>query len=143
MSTLAALALMLSLALAPLAPAAALSLSSRERAAVRDVVKAQLDALRRDDGATAFGYASPSMRALFHTPERFMSMVRHGYAAVCRPLRVEFREVVRRRGRIVQRVRLVGPEGERVLAHYLMERQPDGSWRIDGCILESAADISA
>jgi hypothetical protein len=120
----------------------ALELGTAERNAIRAVVQAQLDAFQRDDGAAAFGYASPSIRAMFRTPERFMAMVREGYAPVYRPRGVEFRDVVRWRGRITQRVRLVSPDGVPVIANYLMERQDDGSWRIDGCILEEVADLS-
>jgi hypothetical protein len=45
-------------------------------------------------------------------------------------------------GRIVQRVELVGPDGARELALYTMEREPDGSWRIDGCQLTASDDVS-
>ncbi len=136
------LVLALALTVAALAPAAALDLAPAERSAIRDVVQAQLDAFQRDDGAAAFGYASPDIRSMFRTPERFMTMVREGYAPVYRPREVAFGEIVRRRGRIVQRVHLVGPDGVPVVANYLMERQPDGRWRIDGCILEEAPDLS-
>jgi len=37
---------------------------------------------------------------------------------------------------------MVGPDGEEVVARYTMERQPDGSWRIDGCILTEAPGTS-
>mgnify|MGYP006277648529 CR=1 FL=1 len=127
---------------ATIGSAAAVELAPAERNAIRAVVQAQLDAFQRDDGAAAFGYASPSIRAMFRSPERFMAMVREGYAPVYRPRRVEFRDVVQWRGRITQRVRLVGPDGVPVIANYLMQRQDDGSWRIDGCILEEVADLS-
>ena len=127
---------------ATIGSAAAVELAPAERNAIRAVVQAQLDAFQRDDGAAAFGYASPSIRAMFRSPERFMAMVREGYAPVYRPRRVEFRDVVQWRGRITQRVRLVGPDGVPVIANYLMQRQDDGSWRIDGCILEEIADLS-
>jgi len=44
---------------------------------------------------------------------------------------------------MTQRVLLVGPDGVPVVADYLMQRQPDGSWRINGCILERPPDRSA
>jgi hypothetical protein len=40
-------------------------------------------------------------------------------------------------------VLLVGPDGKPVMALYAMERQPDGSWRIDGCMLGKADDMTA
>jgi hypothetical protein len=136
------LALVLLLSLATLAPAAALDLAPAERSAIRGVVQSQLDAFRRDDGAAAFAYASPTIREMFRTPEGFMAMVRQGYAPVYRPRHVAFGEVVMYRGHVTQRVHLVGPDGTPVVARYLMERQPDGSWRIDGCILEEVPDMS-
>jgi hypothetical protein len=136
------LVLALWLAVATAGPAAALELAPAERGAIRGVVEAQLDAFQRDAGAEAFGYASPSIRGIFQTPARFMRMVREGYAPVYRPQRVEFRDIVRWRGRITQRVHLVGPDGAPVIANYLMEQQADGSWRIDGCILEEVPDMS-
>jgi hypothetical protein len=135
------LALAVLLTVACVAPAVALDLAPAERDAIGAVVQAQLDAFRRDDATEAFGYASPGIRRIFETPERFLAMVERGYAPVYRPRRVEFRDVVRYRGRITQRVRVVGPDGEPVVANYLMERQGDGTWRIDGCILEEVADI--
>ena len=124
-------------------PAAAVELPAPEAAAIRAVVEAQLDAFRRDDGVAAFGFASPTIQDLFRTPEGFMAMVREGYAPVYRPQQVLFQDVATFRGRPTQRVYLVGADGRAVIAHYLMERQPDGSWRIDGCILEPVADAQA
>jgi len=133
------LALLIVLLVAPAAPA--LDLPAGERTAIRGVVEQQLAAFQRDDGAAAFGYASPSIREMFRTPEGFMAMVRRGYAPVYRPQHVEFRGVVEFRGQPTQRVYLIGPDGRPVIANYLMERQPDGTWRIDGCILEEVADL--
>ncbi|NBB68913.1 MAG: DUF4864 domain-containing protein [Alphaproteobacteria bacterium] len=135
------LALAVLLTVAGVAPAAALDLAPAERSAIGAVVQAQLDAFRRDAATEAFGHASPGIRRMFETPERFMAMVERGYAPVYRPRRVEFRNVVRYRGRITQRVYVVGSDGEPVIANYLMERQDDGSWRIDGCVLEEVPDI--
>ena len=137
-----AFALALLVLFATIGSATAVALVTEERNAIRAVVQAQLDAFQRDDGAAAFGYASPSIRAMFRSPEQFMKMVREGYAPVYRSRQVEFRDVVQWRGRITQRVRLIGPDGVPVIANYLMERQDDGSWRIDGCILEEVADLS-
>ena len=72
-----------------------------------------------------------------------MAMVRQGYPPVYRPRSVDFRELVTSEGRIVQKVLFVGPDGVPVIAEYFMERQPDGSWRIDGCRLDRSGDQSA
>ena len=110
--------------------------------AIRGVIQAQLEAFRRDDGEAAFAHASPGIRAMFGDAATFLEMVRAGYAPVHRPREVEFRGLGLEDGRPTQRVLLVGPDGVPVIARYTMERQPDGSWRIAGCVLERAPDVA-
>ncbi len=111
--------------------------------AIRQVIEAQMAAFRSDDGARAFGFALPDIQAMFRDPDTFMGMVRSGYEPVYRPREVEFRDLGHEGGHWTQRVLLVGPDGVPVIARYLMERQPDGSWRIDGCILEPVPEVTA
>jgi hypothetical protein len=103
--------------------------------AIGSVVSRQLEAFRHDDGAAAFSFASPNIQGMFGTPEHFMAMVRQGYAPVYRPRNAHIGAVEMRDGRVVQRVDLVGPDGKDELALYTMEKEPDGTWRIDGCQL--------
>ena len=117
-----------------------LSLSDGDRSSIRDVIESQLAAFQRDDGAQAFSYASPTVRRQFGTPERFMHMVRTGYPPVYRPREVEFRDVVVAGDMPAQKVLLVGPDGVPVMAIYPMQRQADGSWKIDGCFLVAVGD---
>ena len=119
------------------------ALGAADQGQIRRVIEDQLDAFRHDDGARAFGFASPSIRTMFHDPDTFMRMVRTGYQPVYRPQEVEFRDLAVEQGSWAQRVLLVGPDGVPVIAHYLMQRQPDGSWLINGCILEKAPDTTA
>jgi hypothetical protein len=106
-----------------------------DKAAIRDVIERQMEAFRRDDGETAFGFASPAIRGMFGSPELFMEMVRQGYQPVYRPQRVEFGKLGEVSGQIAQEVHVIGPDGRPVTALYVMTRLPDGSWRIDGCYL--------
>jgi hypothetical protein len=138
----AAVALLL-LALAGDGRAAEPAVSPADRTLIRGVIEDQLAAFQRDDGAAAFGFASPMIRGQFGTAENFMAMVRQGYAPVYRPREVAFGSLVDMEGRIVQRVLLVGPDGRPVTALYIMEREPDGTWRIDGCILTDSDDKAA
>ncbi len=115
--------------------AAADALDAGDRQAIRSIIQSQLDAFQRDDGHEAFSYASPGIRQMFQTAEIFMTMVRGGYAAVYRPRAVEFLETLVKDGRTVQMMRFIGPDGVAVIAMYTMERQPDGTWRIDGVVL--------
>ncbi len=108
--------------------------------AIVAVIQSQLDAFQGDRAVEAFGYASPGIQAMFQTPDRFMQMVRSGYRAVYRPREVQFLDRIVERGALAQRVLFVGPDGVPVIAHYYMERQPDGSWRISGVTLHPTDD---
>ena len=132
------LSLLLALAAPVLMPSAsAQSLSADDRAAIRDVIQAQVDAFRRDDGEAAFALASPEIQRMFGTAEIFMDMVRQGYRPVYRPRRFDFDEVVILGSQPAQKVDVVGPDGRPVIAVYPMTRLPDGRWRIDGCFLKA------
>ena len=111
-----------------------------DSAAIRAVISHQLGAFLRDDQTAAFADASPTIQQIFHDPETFMQMVRSTYQPVYRSSSVEFREIGMVEGRLVQRVYMVGPDGIAVLADYEMQRQPDGTWRINGCSIERAPD---
>ena len=69
-------------------------------------------------------------------------MVKTGFPAVYRPREVRFRELDSSTGIPVQKVFFIGPDGEPVLGLYLMEKQPDGSWKINGCKLARATEVS-
>ncbi|MEK9660436.1 MAG: DUF4864 domain-containing protein [Alphaproteobacteria bacterium] len=98
----------------------------------RRVIERQFEAFRRGDGMAAFAQASPEIRALFRTPDRFMAMVEQRYMPVYRPRSYRFEDSVVWQGRPTQPVHVIGPDGAGVLALYFMEHQPDGSWRIGG-----------
>jgi hypothetical protein len=136
---LAFLGLLLSLAGA----AEAQSVSDADRAAIRQVIEAQVDAFRRDDGDAAFKYASPAIQGMFGSPEIFMDMVRQGYQPVYRPRAFDFREIVDLHGQPAQKVHVIGPDGRPVTAIYPMRQLPDGSWRIDGCFLQAPEEHQA
>jgi len=132
------LVLILPLLAAP--PAASQEVPPAEEQAIREVIQSQLDAFQRDDAGGAYAYASPSIQQMFTTPDIFMEMVKLGYQPVYRPREVEFRKLGDVDGTLVQDVFVVGPDGQPVIARYAMEKQPDGSWRINGCALIKAPD---
>jgi hypothetical protein len=113
-----------------------------DRVAIRSVIEAQLAALKKDDGPLAFSYSSPSIQEKFGTAEHFLYMVKTGFPSVYRPREVQFRELETHTDMPRQSVFFIGPDGEPVLGIYLMQRQPDGTWKINGCTLTAAPDIS-
>jgi hypothetical protein len=110
-------------------------LAAADREAIRQVIAQQLDAFQRDDEVEAFSYAAPSIQAQFKTPADFMRVVRSAYEAVYRPRSTNFLEVFVTDGQVVQPLQVVAPDASVLVAFYLMERQPDGTWRISGCVL--------
>ncbi|QEX15256.1 DUF4864 domain-containing protein [Hypericibacter terrae] len=118
------------------------SLAPADANAIHQVIERQIDAFRHDDGATAFGFASPAIQQKFGDPGNFMAMVKTGYPQVYRPKSVEFEDLSVEDVGPVQNVRVVGPDGIPVLMIYLMQKQPDGSWRINGVYMTQAPDQS-
>ena len=110
-------------------------ISDADRAEIRSTIASQIEAFRSDDGAGAYEFASPGIRAVFPSVEQFMAMVRDQYPPVYRPRSVTFGEFTQGPDGLFQKVFLTGPEGENWVAVYSLEQQADGSWRISGCIL--------
>jgi len=102
---------------------------------IRAVIEAQLAAFRSDDAAKAFSFASEGIRRTFATPENFMAMVQGSYPVVYRPASVLFLKPERIGEEVIQRVQMSDGEGRLWMALYRMQRQPDDSWLINGCVL--------
>ena len=111
-----------------------------ERAAIADIIGRQMAAFAKDDAATAFSFASPGIQHQFGSADTFMRMVESGYRAVYRPRSVSFREARRTGEKIIQEVDVIDPDGNGVRAFYIMERESDGSWRIDGVSLAPGSE---
>ena len=111
------------------------SLSAADQATFRDLISGQIQAFQHDDGAAAYGYASPTIQGLFQSPDRFMAMVKNGYPPVYRPQSVTFGPLADGPNGPLQKVFLVGPDGRNWVAIYALQRQPDGTWKINGCTL--------
>lgn len=118
------------------------AIEDADGAAIRSTIEGQLEAFKRDDAATAYTFAAPSIQRMFPSQDIFLQMVRQGYMPVYRPKSYGFEAVKELGGGIAQSVRIVDEQGVQWLALYTMEKQPDGSWRISGCTLVKAPDQS-
>jgi len=116
--------------------AGATGLNAGDARAIRAVIEAQLDAMAADDEARAFSYASPSIRMQFDDASSFMTMVRQGYPMLIRPTETLFSQPWTVEEGVVQVVRLRDQDRRPWLATYHLQRQPDKSWRINGCVVE-------
>jgi hypothetical protein len=112
-----------------------MEVTDTDRAAIRSVIERQLEAFQKDDATGAFAFASPGIQTQFGTPENFMRMVTTSYQAVYRPRSVLFEDITTISGALTQPVLLLDSSGVPVRALYLMEKQSDGTWRINGCYL--------
>lgn len=112
-----------------------MELTTTDQMAIRSVIEQQLQAFQQNNADLAFSFASPGIQAQFKTPEEFAEMVEESYLPVYRPRSVMFEDIIRIDGKIAQQVVLMGPDGNLFNAFYLMQRQDDESWRINGCYL--------
>jgi hypothetical protein len=111
------------------------ALRPAEWTAIQLVIGDQLKALKAGDGTKAMGFSVPGIRQQFRTPERFMRMVREGYAALLDARYSMFLAGAVVDGITIQPLQLVLPDNSVVVALYRMEKQKDGFWRIAGCVI--------
>jgi Domain of unknown function (DUF4864) len=116
--------------------------SANDVRAVRAVVEAQLKALAAEQSAQAFSYASPAIRSQFHDAAKFAEMVRRSYPMLIRPASISFMRPEANEGAITQAVQFRDREGNFWRAVYELQRQPDKSWRINGCAVAPDDDSS-
>lgn len=104
------------------------------------VIESQIEALQADDFAQAFSYASPTIKALFGTPENFGLMVKEGYPMVYRPSDVDMLDLREIAGNLWQRVRVVDQAGAGWFLDYMMIETPDG-WQINAVQILPAPEV--
>ena len=109
--------------------------SADDVATAQSVIRSQEQALGHDDAAAAYSYAAPAIRQLFPQADIFMFMVQNSYAPIYRHKSFEFGEAKAADGKIAQRVHIIDADGVSWEALYTLEQQPDGSVKINGCVL--------
>lgn len=127
--TIAAVALMLS------GPAKA------QDADIEAVIANQLDAFKADDFARAFTFASPNIKRIFGSAERFGQMVRNGYPMVWRPADVQFIGQEPSGASVLQTLRIEDGEGAMHFLEYEMIPTDQG-WQINGVRFIPAPDLA-
>ena len=122
--------------------AAEVSLSDKAR--FETVIAGQLEAFKKDDGATAYSFAAPIVKSLFPNPDIFMAMVKRGYEPVYKNSKYIFGELaIDQFGRPAQHVIITADDGKRYEAVYSMQQQVDGSWKIAGCQMVEIPSVDA
>lgn len=111
-----------------------------EEDAIKRVITQQLDAFLADDFETAFTYASPGIKRLFGSVQRFEQMVRDSYPMVHRPAEVTLLDQRSQSGRTEQRVMIRDQLGRLHMLSYQMVETPEG-WQINGVALLRAPEV--
>lgn len=109
---------------------------------IQKVITDQIDAFLVDDFETAFSYASPTIKRLFGSPERFGQMVRDGYPMVHRPADVRMLDQSLVGPHVIQRVMMRDALGRVHLLAYAMVETPEG-WQINGVQILRAPEVGA
>jgi hypothetical protein len=109
---------------------------------IQNTIRSQLEALKSDDFAKAFTFASPNIKGIFGTSENFGQMVRQGYPMVHRPADVRMLELREVAGNLWQRVMITDQQGRTHLLDYQMVETPEG-WQINGVQLLPSVGVGA
>lgn len=112
---------------------------------IRSVISAQMAAFRAENHAAAFYLATPDLQDQMGTVDAFMDMVRQHYRPVYRARNFDFtgaaKKVSAHQGMRIQRVFITDEKGSGHRARYIMQKQPDGSWKIAGCQLLGSSQL--
>ncbi|KRS17188.1 DUF4864 domain-containing protein [Roseovarius indicus] len=120
----------------------ALALPAKANEDIEKVITSQIDAFLADDFETAFTYASPMIKDIFGTPEKFGQMVRQGYPMVWRPSEVNFLSIDRRGKELWQNVMVRDAEGALYILEYQMIPGEMG-WLINAVRVRKATEGTA
>ncbi|SEO04082.1 protein of unknown function [Salinihabitans flavidus] len=101
-----------------------------QETAIQGVISDQIARFQADDVEGAFEHASPGIRRLFGTAERFGAMVRQGYPMVWRPGEVRYLNLREIGGALWQKVLIRDRAGRTHLLDYQMVEGENG-WKIN------------
>jgi len=99
---------------------------------INGVIQQQLEAFRKNDFKTAYGFAHSGIKGQFALPD-FERMVRGGFPQMLQPGAVEFGEIRNEGGNAAVQATLTGEDGSRSAYLYLLEME-GGEWRITGVV---------
>ncbi|TFY96939.1 DUF4864 domain-containing protein [Ramlibacter rhizophilus] len=108
-------------------------LSSREADEVRNVILAQIQAMAENDAERMFETTTPEVRAAIGSSGRFLAMMHGAYPMVYQPSAVNFHPPHRKSDGAFQLVEIKDRNDQSWLAVFIVEQQPDHSWRVSGC----------
>ncbi|MGV3741660.1 MAG: DUF4864 domain-containing protein [Burkholderiaceae bacterium] len=116
--------------------------STAQAQAITQVVRLQLAAFAEDDAEKAFSLATAETQSLAGTPTELLRVIKRRFAPVYRHRQALFSEpeIIGTHG--LQVVQLIDHENLVWIAIYQVEREADGTWKVDGCQLFETKDFS-
>ena len=113
-------------------------------ATARALIEDQVVAFLNDDVDSAYSFTTPGVQKIFSEPQRFFDMVKRNYAPVYRPGNYAFGRALSETdgATIAQELLITGPKGKNWRAVYVLERQDDGNYRINGVRLSKPKGLS-
>lgn len=109
-----------------------------DRQESRAVIEAQIEAFKQGDGPKAFSYATPNIQTMFGDADTFMKMVRDGYDVVYSPASVRFVKFETDGMNALHAVQMIDRQKTLWNVYYVLQKRPDGNWRISSCEAEKA-----
>lgn len=109
---------------------------------IEGTIQSQVDAFLAGDARAAFSYASPGIKRLFGSPERFAQMVEQGYPMVWRPSEVRYLEQRAFGEGVIQTVLMRDDAGVPWVLEYQMIEGPEG-WVINGVQVLQSPELGA
>jgi hypothetical protein len=131
---------LLAIALVLHLPAAGFAFAEDLESTARSIITQQIQAFLDDDAEKAYSFASPAIQTKFQNKDIFFSMVKKSYGPVYRPGNYAFGRSKAAGDYFYQEVIISGVDGKDRTAVYGLQKQPDGSYRINGVQIMESAD---
>ncbi|WP_019505990.1 DUF4864 domain-containing protein [Pleurocapsa sp. PCC 7319] len=107
-------------------------ITEHDKAIIRQLVEKQLQAFQQNDGETAFALTSPTVQSKFEQTEDFIMMLKDKYHCIFSSRSIMFRgfTLISNYPALVSVVMDQG--GNLAQGVFILQHQPDYSWRIHG-----------
>ena len=102
-----------------------------DKAEIQKTIQLQISAFQEDNFVAAFEFASPNIKRIFQSSNRFGIMVSQGYPMVYRPADVKFLQLEIIQDEFWQKVQIQDQQGRyHIMAYRMID--VDGRWLING-----------
>jgi hypothetical protein len=118
-------------------------IGDNDRLAIKDAVRDQLRALATLKAGDAFAQLAPSTQKYFGEPDTFLLQIAENVAPILSTKKFAFIGVGRDETSVFQEVLITDEAGLKWMANFQVQRQPDGSWRVSGCVVDVARGQAA